>query len=194
MGRSVVLVQDELDQGQHDRNTDVWRSPPAACWSAAPCGRRSAGSTRHCPTSTPRSTSVSGPVSPGTASCVVPDARASTAGPIEEFGRKRVSEARRVRLHRQAQLHRRMSYAPAAVALPLHWLTLVPFAIGRAVGHLVAKHPAAVSGELAAAVAVAFGGGVARSRRALARSKRLGWAAVEPLRISWRRVHERRTT
>ncbi|WP_144763693.1 glycosyltransferase family 2 protein [Curtobacterium sp. 9128] len=193
MGRSLVLVQDELDQGQHDRDTDV-----LAVAAGGMLVRRSVW------------VALGGfdPALPdvdaaldfcvrvrlaGHRVAVVPDARATTAGPIEEFGRKRVSEGRRVRMHRQAQLHRRMTYAPAGV-LWIHWLTLVPFAIGRAIGHLVAKHPAAVSGELAAAFAVAFGGGFSRSRKSLARSKQLGWAAVEPLRVSWRHVHERRTT
>ncbi|MCJ1713344.1 glycosyltransferase family 2 protein [Curtobacterium sp. VKM Ac-2922] len=192
-GRSLVLVQDELDQGQHDRNTDVMAVAAGGMLVRRSVWKVLGGFDPALPDVDAALDFCVRVRLAGHRVAVVPDARATTAGPIEEFGRKRVSEARRVRLHRQAQLHRRMTYAPAGL-LWLHWLTLVPFAVGRAVGHLVAKHPAAVSGELAAAFAVAFGGGTARSRTALARSKRLGWAAVEPLRISWRRVHERRTT
>ncbi|OII38529.1 hypothetical protein BIU98_13535 [Curtobacterium sp. MMLR14_010] len=193
LGRSLVLVQDELDQGQHDRNTDVM-----AVAAGGMLVRRSVWVTLG--GFDPALPDVDAALDfcvrvrlAGFRVAVVPEARATSAGPIEEFGRKRVSEGRRVRMHRQAQLHRRMTYAPLGV-LWIHWLTLVPFAIGRAIGHLVAKHPAAVSGELSAAFAVAFGGGVSRSRKSLARTKKLGWAAVEPLRVSWRRVHERRTT
>jgi len=192
-GRSLVLVQDELDQGQHDRNTDV-----LAVAAGGMLVRRSVwvalgGFDQALPDVDAALDFCVRVRLAGHRVAVVPDARMTSAGPIEEFGRKRVSEGRRVRLHRQAQLHRRMTYASAGV-LWIHWLTLVPFALGRAIGHLVAKHPAAVSGELAAAFAVAFGGGAGRSRTALARTKKLGWAAVEPLRVSWRRVHERRTT
>jgi GT2 family glycosyltransferase len=192
-GRSLVLVQDELDQGQHDRHTDVM-----AVAAGGMLVRRSVWN--ELDGFDPALPDVDAALDfcvrvrlAGHRVALVPEARVTTAGPIEEFGRKRVSEARRVRMHRQAQLHRRMTYAPVGL-LWLHWLTLVPFAIGRAIGHLVAKHPAAVSAELAAAFAVAFGGGTGRSRRVLARNKKLGWAAVEPLRVSWRRVHERRTT
>jgi len=192
-GRSITLVQDELDQGQHDRDTDVLGVAAAGMLVRRSVFRELGGFDPALPDVDAALDLCIRARLAGHRVAVVPDARVASAGPIEEFGRKRVSEARRVRMHRQAQLHRRLTYAPAGL-LWLHWLTLVPFAIGRAVGHLVAKHPAAVSGELAAAFAVAFGGGVRRARRSIARTRRVGWAAVEPLRVSWRRVHEHRTT
>ncbi len=192
-GRSLTLVQDELDQGQHDRNTDVMGVAAGgmlvrrAVWTAL------GGFDPGLPdVDAALDFSIRARLA-GHRVAVVPDARATSAGPIEEFGRGRLSERRRVRMHRQAQLHRRLTYAPAGLVW-LHWLTLVPFALGRAVGHLVAKHPAAVGGEVAAAFAVATGRGVHRARKVLAQQRVLGWAAIEPLRVSWRRVHERRTT
>ncbi|WNY34719.1 hypothetical protein Q9Q99_05800 [Curtobacterium flaccumfaciens] len=192
-GRSIVLVQDELDQGQHDRNTDVLGVTAGGMLVRRSVWNELGGFDPALPdVDAALDFSVRVRLA-GHRVALVPEARVTSAGPIEEFGRKRVSEARRVRMHRQAQLHRRMTYAPVALVW-LHWLTLVPFAVGRALGHLVAKHPAAVVPELSAAFAVAFGGGTGRARKNLARTKQLGWAAVEPLRVSWRRVYEHRTT
>ncbi|WIE60284.1 glycosyltransferase [Curtobacterium sp. MCLR17_032] len=193
MGRSITLVQDELDQGQHDRHTDVLGVSAGGMLVRRSVWNSLGGFDPALPdVDAALDFSVRARLA-GHRVAVVPEARATSAGPIEEFGRAKVSERRRVRMHRQAQLHRRLTYSSAGV-LWIHWLTLVPFALGRAIGHLVAKHPAAVGGELAAAFAVAFGGGVGRARKALAANRKLGWAAVEPLRISWRRVHEHRTT
>ncbi|MEV7932055.1 glycosyltransferase family 2 protein [Curtobacterium sp. NPDC089185] len=192
-GRSLGLVQDELDQGQHDRHTDVMGVAAGGMLVRRSVWRDLRGFDPALPDVDAALDFCIRARLAGHRVAVVPEARVTSAGPIEEFGRKRVSEARRVRLHRQAQLHRRLTAAPAGL-LWLHWLLLVPFATGRAVGHLVAKHPAAVSGELAAAFAVAFGSGVRRARKNAARTRRVGWTAIEPLRVSWRRVHERRTT
>ncbi|WIB35257.1 glycosyltransferase [Curtobacterium sp. MCJR17_043] len=193
LGRSVTLVQDELDQGQHDRQTDVLGVSAGGMLVRRSVWNSLGGFDPALPdVDAALDFSVRARLA-GHRVAVVPEARATSAGPIEEFGRAKVSERRRVRMHRQAQLHRRLTYAPVGV-LWLHWLTLLPFAVGRAVGHLVAKHPAAVAGELAAALAVAFGGGVRRARRTLAANRKTGWAAIEPLRVSWRRVHEHRTT
>jgi hypothetical protein len=192
-GRSMTLVADELDQGQHDNHTDVLavaaggmvvrRSVWVALGGFDPALPHVDASLDFCVRARLAGHRVS----------LVPESRVSTAGAPEDFGRKHLHESRRVRFHRQAQLHRRMTYAPLGL-LWLHWLALVPFAIGRSVGHLVAKHPGAVGGELGAAFAVAFGGSAAKSRAVLARNRRVGWAAIEPLRVSWRRVLERRIT
>ncbi len=192
-GRSLALVQDELDQGQHDRHTDVMGVAAGGMLVRRSVWTELGGFDPALPDVDAALDFCIRVRLAGHRVAVVPEAKVTSAGPIEEFGRRRVSEGRRVRMHRQAQLHRRMTYAPAGLVW-LHWLTLVPFAVGRAVGHLVAKHPAAVAAELAAAFAVAFGGGTARARKNLARTKKLGWSAVEPLRVSWKRVHERRTT
>jgi hypothetical protein len=89
-------------------------------------------------------------------------------------------------------LHRRLVYAPAA-ALPIHWLSLVPLGILRAIGQLLVKRPGAVFGEIGSAFAVAFGGSrIAPARRNFKRTRRLGWAAIAPLRMPKGHVRERR--
>ncbi|PZF64455.1 glycosyltransferase family 2 protein [Curtobacterium sp. MCBD17_013] len=192
-GRSTVLVADELDQGQHDAHADVLGVGVAgmlvrrSVWTALggfdPGLPHVDAALDFCVRARLAGHRVS----------VVPEARVTSAGGPEDFGRRSVSETRRLRFRRQAQLHRRLVYAPPAV-LWLHWLSLVPLAIVRSVGRLVAKHPGAVGAEIGAAVAVAFGGGVGRARRTLARNRRVGWAAVEPLRVSLGRVREHRVT
>ncbi|MFW8745781.1 glycosyltransferase family 2 protein, partial [Mesorhizobium japonicum] len=90
----------------------------------------------------------------------IADARVTRGVAPEDFGRRRPrgSGAKR-RIARTARLHRRLVYAPGA-AVPIIWLSLVPLAIIRSIGQLLAKRPGAVSGELAAAFAAAFSGGV----------------------------------
>jgi hypothetical protein len=84
-----------------------------------------------------------------------------------------------------------MTYAPA-MTLPLHWLTLVPLAIGRSLVHLVAKRPGSVGGELAAGIGAAFDGGVGRARRRIRRTRVLGWTSIAALRITPAEARERR--
>src|SRR5690606_25036902 len=55
----------------------------------------------------------------------VPSARVATAGPPELFGKRSLSAGAQNRIRRSAQLHRRLAWAPS-LAVPLHWLTLVP--------------------------------------------------------------------
>jgi len=190
-GRSVSVVVDELDQAQYDIQSDllgvaaggmlvgrqVWTAlggfDPALpsvdaaldfCVRARLAGHRVIG---------------------------VPSARVASAGPAELFGRRSLSAGSQNRVRRAAQLHRRFVYAPA-LAVPLHWLTVVPLAILRSVIHLVAKRPGLVGGELAAGIAGAFDGGVPGARRNLRRTRKLGWAAVGALRMPWSEVRERR--
>jgi GT2 family glycosyltransferase len=182
-GASVQLVQSELDQAQHDRRSDL-----LAVAVNGMLVRR-------------RVWTDLGGFDPGLPSvdaaldfCVrarlaghrviaVPDARVASAGGPETFGRGAVSASGLARIRRSAQLHRRLVYAPA-MAVPFHWLSLMPIAIGRSIVHLAAKRPWAVAGELAAGLGAVVDGGVARARANFARTKKLGWAAIAPLRIS----------
>ncbi|MDF1479181.1 glycosyltransferase family 2 protein [Leifsonia sp. H3M29-4] len=191
LGRSVELVSGELDQAQHDSRSDilavaaggmlvrrrVWTAlggfDPALpsvdaaldfCVRARLAGHRVVG---------------------------VAGARVASAGPPELFGRRSVSAGAQNRIRRAAQLHRRLVWAKPA-AVPLHWLTLVPLAVLRSLGHLVAKRPGWVGGELAAGLAAAFDTGVAPARRTLRRNRQFSWAAVDPLRMRWAEVRERR--
>ncbi len=190
-GRSVALVTDELDQAQFDIQTDllavaasgmlvrrqVWTAlggfDPALpsvdaaldfCVRARLAGHRVVG---------------------------VPAARVASAGPAELFGRRSLSAGGQNRIRRSAQLHRRFVYSPA-FAVPLHWLTVLPLALLRALGHLLAKRPGLVGGELAAGIAAAGDGRVPSARRNLRRTRRLGWPAVGALRLTWADLRERR--
>lgn len=190
-GATVSLVDDELDQAQHDTQDDV-----LGVSAAGMLVRRSLWSTL-------------GGFDPGLPNIdasldfsirarlagyrviVVPEAQISSAGGPELFDRVSSSTARTFRLTRKAQLHRRLVYSPPW-ALVLHWLSLVPLAVLRSVGDLIGKRPGAIGGEIRAAFAVAFTGGIGAARRNLRRSKRLGWAAITPLRMPASEVRERK--
>lgn len=191
LGRSLGLVNDELDQAQHDVQTDTLGVAGAGMlvrrqvWSAL-------GGFD------PKLTSVDAALDfcvrvrlAGHRVVAVADARVASAGGPELFGKRSVSAAAHNRVQRFAQLHRRLVYAPG-FAVPLHWLTLLPLAIVRSLGHLVAKRPTAVAGEFAAAFAAIFDGGVVAARRNLKRNKRLSFGAVDPLRVSWAELRELR--
>lgn len=189
-GASLTLVENELDQGQHDRQSDV-----LAVSADGMLVRRSVWD-------------ALGGFDPGLPAvdaaldfCIrarlaghrvvgVPGARVRSAGGPGLFGRTSVSPSTHDRLARTAHLHRRLVYAPVWT-LALHWLALVPLAILRSLGLLLAKRPGSVPGELGSAFAVAFGGtGVLAARRTLRRGRRLGWGAIAPLRIPTQEARE----
>ncbi|MEO7122421.1 MAG: glycosyltransferase family 2 protein, partial [Lacisediminihabitans sp.] len=88
--------------------------------------------------------------------------------------------------------HRRLVYAKGAT-LVIHWLSLLPLAIVRALGQLVAKRPGAVGSEFRAALGVAFGAShVGVARRQFKRTRALSWSSLAPLRLPGRDVRERR--
>ncbi|WP_345751185.1 glycosyltransferase [Microbacterium rhizophilus] len=91
---------------------------------------------------------------------------------------------------RTAQLHRRLAYAPAW-AVPLHWLSLLPLALWHTILHLIAKAPARVPAEWAAASTVmARIPSISRSRREI-RAVRTGpWAQIAPLRATSAQLRE----
>lgn len=190
-GRAVPLVADELDQAQHDVQSDllgvaaggmlVRRSVWAALGGFDPALASVDAALDFCVCARLAGHRVVG----------VPSARVATAGPPELFGRKSLSAGAQNRVVRSAQLHRRLAWSPA-IAVPLHWLTLVPLAILRSLVHLVAKRPGSVGGELAAGIGAAFDGKVPAARRRIRRTRRLGWAAVDALRMPWSEVRERR--
>ncbi|QAV69963.1 glycosyltransferase family 2 protein [Salinibacterium sp. UTAS2018] len=191
LGRAVGLVTDELDQAQHDVQTDTLGVAGAGMLVRRQVWNALGGFD-------PKLTSVDAALDfcvrarlAGHRVIAVADARVASAGGPELFGKRSVSAAAHNRLQRFAQLHRRLVYAPS-LAVPLHWLTLLPLAILRSLGHLVAKQPSAVAGEFAAAFAAIFDGGVVAARRNLRRNKRVGFAAVNPLRMSWAELRERR--
>ncbi|MDI2099434.1 glycosyltransferase [Ruicaihuangia caeni] len=195
-GTSVITVRDELDQGQHDTKSDVLgvaaggmlvrRSVWASLGGFDPALPSADAALDFCVRARLAGFRVVG----------VPDARVLSAGGPELFGRRAVSGIAQHRIARTAQLHRRMVYAPAA-ALPIHWLSLLPLAILRSLGHLISKRPDFIPGEFAAALAVMFGGArVFPARRNLRRHRSAGWPAISPLRMTIAekrelRAHER---
>ena len=190
-GRSVLLVEGELDQAQHDVQDDA-----LAVAANGMLVRRSVFSALG--GFDPALPSIDAALDfsvrarlTGFRVALVPGAKVSSAGPAETFGRHTVSASRRARIARSAQLHRRLVYAPAG-AMPFHWLSLVPLAFFRAIGQILAKRPGAVGGEFSAAFAAAFTGGVPGARSRIRRTRRVGWGAITPLRMSARDLRERR--
>ena len=190
-GTTVSLVDGELDQAQHDTQSDV-----LGVSSRGMLVRRSLWSTLR--GFDPGLPSIDASLDfsirarlAGYRVIVVPEARISSAGGPELFERGSSSAARTFRIARTAQLHRRLVYSPAW-ALIFHWLSLLPLAILRSIGDLIAKRPGAIGGEISASFAAAFSGGVGAARRNLGRGRRLGWAAITPLRMPTSEVRERR--
>lgn len=191
LGATVHLVDNEFDQAQYDTEDDVLGIAAAGmlvrrdAWSALE------GFDPGLPTiDASLDFSIRARLA-GHRVVVVPAARMASAGGPEAFGRRSVSKRRRLRIARSAQLHRRLVYAPGW-AVPLHWLSLLPLAVGRSIGHLVAKQPTLVAPELAAGLAAALDAGVVGARRNLAHGRTLGWAAIDGLRMSTGEVRERR--
>jgi GT2 family glycosyltransferase len=191
-GRSLLLHEGELDQGQHDDDSDrlgvaetgmlVRRDVFDAIGGFDPALR-----------------SIDAGLDLGVRArlaghrvAVEPRARVRRAGGPEHFAARAVSDAHRVAISRGAQLHRRLAYANP-LALVLHWLLLLPFAVLRSIAHLLAKRPAAVLAEWRATlVALVSFAAVARARRRIARSRTVGWGALRGLRASWRAVRSQR--
>jgi GT2 family glycosyltransferase len=192
-GSSVLLVEDELDQAQHDAQSDL-----LGVSAAGMLVRRSVWE-------------VLGGFDPGLPSVDaaldfsirarlaghrvvgVPSARVASAGGPELFGRTTISARGVAALRRRAQLHRRMVYARGLAPFFL-WLSLVPLAVLRSVMQLLRKQPGFIGGEFAAAFGTAFSTSVPPARRRLRRTRRLRWAAIAPLRVSSRLARERRAS
>ncbi|WP_157155363.1 glycosyltransferase [Diaminobutyricimonas sp. LJ205] len=191
-GASVILVENELDQAQHDATSDVMGVGASGMLVRRSVWTELGGFDPGLPTvDAALDFSIRARLA-GHRVVGVPDARVASAGGPELFGRETVSGATTRRIARSAQLHRRLVYASAA-AVPLHWLTLVPLAILRSLWHLVAKRPGAIPGEFHAAFQTAFGGSrVIGARRNLGRTRRFGWAAIAPLRMPWEQLREHR--
>ncbi|MGK9219094.1 MULTISPECIES: glycosyl transferase [unclassified Microbacterium] len=118
---------------------------------------------------------------------LVPRARVAVPRPA----RKRMRDDFR---QRTAQLHRRLAYAPAWAVL-LHWLSFLPLALWKTAVQLIAKNPAFVPAEWAAAiVAMARIPAVARSRARIRRTRRASWAAVDALRATRESLRERQAS
>ncbi|GAA2080293.1 hypothetical protein GCM10009840_14590 [Pseudolysinimonas kribbensis] len=194
LGATVRLVEDELDQAQHDGDADVLGVTSRGMLVRRGVLAQLDGFDPGLPTADAGlDLSVRARLA-GHRVVRVADARVARALAPEDFGRRRPrGRSARRRIARTAQLHRRLVYAPPG-ALPIHWLSLLPLAVLRSIGQLLAKRPGAVGGELAAALAAAFSGGVPAARRRLRRARRTGWAAIAALRVPRDELRERRAT
>ncbi len=191
LGRSLPVVSGELDQAQHDIQSDMLGVSAAGMLVRRSTWVTLGGFDPALPTADAGlDLSVRARLA-GHRVVGVPTARVASAGPPELFGRRSLSAGAQHRILRFAQLHRRLSYAPALSVLP-HWLSLAPLALLRCLVLLVAKRPSSVGGELIAALAAAFDAGVGPARRRIRRNRVLGWGAIDPLRMSAAEVRERR--
>lgn len=191
-GRSLLLHEGELDQGQHDNDSDrlgvaesgmlVRRDVFDALGGFDPALRTiDAG----------LDLGIRARLA-GHRVAVEPRAKVRRAGGPEHFAARSVSDAQRVAIARRAQLHRRLAYANP-VALLLHWLLLLPLAVVRSVVHLLAKRPAAVLADWQATLATWIAvPDTIRARRRIAAVRRVRWASLRPLRTPWRTVRSHR--
>jgi len=192
-GRSVSLVDDELDQAQHDAHTDVLGVAKGGMLVRRSVWDALGGFDPALPTADAALDFGVRARLAGHRVAGVPTAKVASAGPPELFGRRSLSAGAVNRVHRAAQLHRRMAYAPA-VAVPLHWLSLLPLAVLRSLVHLVAKRPGWVGGELSAAFSALFDASVGRARANIRRTRAMGWAAIAGLRMPLAQLRERRAS
>ena len=170
-GATVQLVTNELDQAQHDRSSDLLAVAAGGMLVRRTVFAALGGFDPALPTVDAALDLCVRARLAGHRVVAVPSARVASDAQPPRFTAVRA-----------AQLHRRLVYAPP-LAVPLHWLSLVPIAVIRSLWQLAAKRPARVPGEIAAAFTAAFAPGVGAARRILARSRTLGWAAVAPLRV-----------
>ncbi|MFJ6112809.1 glycosyltransferase [Agrococcus sediminis] len=191
-GRSMLLHEGELDQGQHDDDSDVLGVAETGMLVRRDVFEALGGFD-------PALRSIDAGLDLGVRArlaghrvAVEPRARVRRAGGPEHFDARTVSDAQRVAVARRAQLHRRLAYANP-LALIAHWLLLLPLAVVRTVAHLLAKRPAAVLAEWRATLATLVAlPATARARRRIARTKATGWSSMRGLRASWRTVRSRR--
>jgi GT2 family glycosyltransferase len=192
LGATVHLVEGELDQGQHDDDSDVMAVATSGMLVRRSVFEALGGLDPALPTTDAGLDFCVRARLAGHHVEVVPAARVASAGGPELFGRRATGQARRARSYRSALLHRRLVYAHP-LALPLVWLSLVPLAAGRSVLQLLAKRPDLVPGEFLSAFAAAFRlRRVARARRSLARTRTVGWATIRGLRLTAQRAREYR--
>ncbi|GAA2171738.1 hypothetical protein GCM10009846_06700 [Agrococcus versicolor] len=191
-GRSVRLHDGELDQGQHDGDSDALGVAESGVLVRRDVFEALGGFDPALP-------SVDAGLDLGVRArlaghrvALQPAARVRRAGGPEHFRLRRVSDARRTRIVRAAQLHRRLAYAPV-LAVPFHWLALLPLALVRSVAHVLAKRPGSIPAEWAAAAAAAVRiGRVVRARSRIRRTRVAAWRDLRGLRVTWRALREHR--
>ncbi|PPL20181.1 glycosyltransferase [Microterricola pindariensis] len=194
-GRTVTVVGAELDQAQHDDLSDVLAVASAGMLVRHHVWQRLGGFDPALPVVDNALDFCVRTRLSGHRVSLVPAARVAVAGDGitgADSSQEGSAVRKRVRLRRQAQLHRRLVYAPAAALLP-HWLSLVPLAFLRAFLRLMRKEPGSIGAEFGAAFGAAFSGRrVPAARRRLRRTRTLGWGAIASLRMPGAEVRRRK--
>lgn len=196
-GRTVGLADGELDQGQRDGDVDVLGADVRGLLVRSDAWRELggldpalAGADEGLDLSVRARLSGSRvSLVPAALVAVAGDGAAALPSPIDAGRRRHNAYATR-----RAQLQRRLAYAPV-VAVPLHWLVLLPLAVWRTVLALLAKTPARVLPEWGAAV-VAFVrvDQVARARGRIRRGRgaqSVPWSQLAPLRVTAAQLRQR---
>ena len=193
-GRTVSLVDDELDQAQHDARSDVMAVGANGMLVREHVWRELGGFDPGLSVADDALDFCVRTRLAGYRVEVVPGARVRTAadgviGP--EGGHDFRSSVRRARQVRTAALYRRLAYTRGLGPL-WHWLGLVPNALWRIVGLLLGKRPSAVGPELGATLAVMFDGiSLRRSRINLKRTRTASWSSLDSLRMPFAEVRRR---
>jgi GT2 family glycosyltransferase len=195
-GQTIPLVENELDQGQYDTMSDVLAVGANGMLVRESAWRTLGGFDTGLPVVDDALDFCVRVRLSGSLVQVVPAAVVMTHGdgvtalPRVERERDRRREFRQIR---RAELYRRMVYARALAPL-LIWLSLVPWAVVRLFGQMLAKRPGLVGGELSAALSVAFSlGSIGRSRARLRGQRRVSWASLSGVRLAATEVRRRRT-
>ncbi|TAL44183.1 MAG: glycosyltransferase family 2 protein [Salinibacterium sp.] len=189
-GRSLSVIHDELDQAQHDTASDFLGVAEGGMLVRRSVFAALGGFDRSLTSADAALDFSIRARLAGHRVIGVPSARVASVGPAELFGRRSLSPAAQNQVRRFAQLHRRLVYA-AGAAVPLHWLGLLPIALGRSFMHVLTKQPTLIAGEFGAALGAVFDGRVWEARANLARTRKLGWAAIGELRMPGAEVRER---
>lgn len=152
-GRTISLVNDELDQGQHESLSDVLAVGRSGLLVREHVWRTLGGFD-------PALTEVDDALDfcvrarlAGHRVEVVPAARVRVR--VEPESGAYRARARTARISRSALLHRRLTYT-RGFGVVWHWLGLIPNALWRTLVLMVGKRPTAVGGELLAALGTFF--------------------------------------
>lgn len=193
-GRTISLVTDELDQGQHDLVSDVLAVGGNGMLVRQKVWEELAGFDPHLTVVDDALDFCVRARLAGHRVAVVPTSRVLNAGdgvigPVGTDSYR--ARNKRARQYRSAELYRRLVYS-SGFMLFWHWLALLPTAVLRSLGQLLAKRPGAVSGEFRAALSAAFSGGsVGRARKQLRSTRTSSWNVIAPLRMSRAEVRRR---
>lgn len=193
-GRTVSLVDDELDQAQHDSRSDVMAVGANGMLVREHVWRHLGGFDQGLSVADDALDFCIRTRLAGHRVEVVPNARVRTAGDGvigPDGGDDYRASVRRARQVRTAALYRRLAYTRGLGVL-WHWLGLLPNALWRIIGLLLGKRPTAVGPEIGATLAVMFDGlSLRRSRKNLKRTRTAPWSSLDALRMPFAEVRRR---